>query len=226
MPGTITFNPSSGTGFTFEDKRTPVAGKDAWGVDTLTRAMWGAQPELVGFMAALDQGDTYVYDSRTWYLQTWDESDGDQVYPTVTLTYKGLAFGIPDPFITGRQIDLQGTFSCTSPSSATMTYSYTTQQTTYRYIKAQATPTTGNPYGRPTAPEYTDTDIDVDPVIYKSVVYNEDGTRLLGSVPAPLLTALTPVGYNIEARLVSCTPIIGTVWLECEDSVTRLLPGN
>lgn len=210
----ITFKPSSGTGYTFEDKYTPVASKNEWGIDVLTRAQWGAQPGLVTFIQALAQGQTYSYNGGTWYLQTW-ECDNDEVYPTVTMTYMGLMGGIPAPKTDGEEADLQGTFSVTSPSSATMTYSYTGRVGIYRYITS----------GRPTFPTYTAPDIDVEPVIWKSVVYNADGTRYLGNVPAPLLAALTPVGHNDNA-LMSCTPIVGSPWFACVDRVTRTLPGN
>lgn len=216
MPS-VTYKPSSGTGYTFEDKFQPVATKNEWGVDTLTREQWGAQPELVTFINGLAQGDTYTFNGGTWYLQTWS-CDNDNVYPTVTMNYMGLNDGIPDPKIIDREIDGQGTISCTSPSEASRTFSYHSSQTTYRYIVAT----------EPTGPTYTACNINIDPSanIFKSTVFNADGTQYLGTVPAPLLTALTPVSYDAIATLVSCESIIGTPWFMCEDQVTNIPPSN
>jgi hypothetical protein len=209
------YRPASGTGYDFELKNTPIASKSDWGIDVLTVQMWGAQPGLVAYAATLAQGQTYSYNSQTWYLQSWSD-DKDQTYPTVTLIYKGLFSGIPTTSVNGQTINQSGTISVTSPSDATRTFSYYTRQTTTRYIRTS----------RPTLPTYTTPDIPFTPEIYKSEVRTADGTLYLGSVPAALLTALTPVGTN-NITTMTCTEIIAGVPLfECEDICTVLLPSN
>jgi len=214
MPST-TYVPSSGATYNFSLKSTPIAAKADWGIDTLTVEMWGAQPGLVAYVAGLAQGTTYTYNSQTWYLQSWSD-DKDTVYPTVTLTYKGLFSGIPSPLVTGQTIVQSGTISCTSPSSASRTFSYYTRQTTTRYISTS----------RPTVPTYTTTDIPYTPFIYKSEIREENGTIYPGSAPAPLVAALTP-GAATPQTTMSCTEIIaGTALFECEEVCTLLLPSN
>lgn len=224
MPSVI-YKPSSGTGYDFELKSTPIASKSDWGIDTLTVEMWGAQPGLVAYVAALAQGQTYTYNSQTWYLQSWSD-DKDQVYPTVTLNFKGLFSGIPAPFVNGQNINQTGTITVakdtvnpdgtTTPSSASRTFSYFTRQTTTRYITTS----------RPTVPTYTTPDIPFTPVIYKSEIRDADGTLYTGNAPAALVSGLTPVG-SINATTMTCNAIIaGTALFECEDVCTVLLPSN
>jgi hypothetical protein len=214
MPSVI-YKPSSGTGYDFELKSTPIASKSDWGIDTLTAEMWGAQPGLVAYVAALAQGQTYTYNSQTWYLQSWSD-DKDQVYPTVTLNFKGLFSGIPTPFVSGQSIVQTGTISCTSPEEASRTFSYDTRQTTTRYISTS----------RPVLPTYTTPDIPMTPSIFKSEIRTASGTIYLGNVPAALMTALTP-GAATSVTTMTCTPIIaGTPLFECEDVCTVLLPSN
>ena len=116
----------------------------------------------------------------------------------------------------GQSIIQTGTISVTSPEEATRTFSYYTRQTTTRYITN----------ARPTIPTYITPDIPFTPYIYKSEVRTAAGTLYLGSVPAALLTALTPVGTNNQTTM-TCTEIIaGVALFECEDICTVLLPSN
>ena len=214
MPST-TYVPSSGASYDFGLKNTPIASKSDWGIDTLTVQMCGAQPGLVAYVATLAQGQTYSYNSQTWYLQSWSD-DKDPTYPTVTLIYKGLFSGIPTVSVNGQTIVQTGNISCTSPSEATRTFSYYTRQTTTRYITTS----------RPTLPTYTTPDIPYTPYIYKSEIRLADGTLYLGSAPIGLVTALTP-GAGTNQTTMTCNEVIAGVPLfECEDICTILLPSN
>lgn len=214
MPATTTYKPSTGAGYVFADITTPTAVKSPWGIDSLTRKVQGAQPEEVAYINALAQGDIANFNSQQWYLQSWD-SDHDPIYPTITLNYLGLNDGIPAPFTSGTTVVQTGTISCTTPSKASRTFSYYTRQSTYRYIKAS----------RPTTPTYTTLDIAYTPTIFKSEIRNEDGTVYLGSAPAGLVTALTPVGVVLTTTMTA-TPIFGTPYFDCQDNVVSLLPSN
>ena len=224
MPSVI-YKPASGTGYDFGLKSTPIATKSDWGIDTLTAEYWGAMPGLVAFVAALAQGQTYTYNSQTWYLQTWSD-DKDTVYPTVTLVFKGLFGGIPTPFVNGQSIVQTGTISVAKdivnpdgtvvPSSATRTFSYYTRQTTTRYISTF----------RPFLPTYTTPDIPFTPVIYKSEIRDADGTLYIGNAPAALVTGLTP-GAASPSTTMTCNEVVaGSPLFECEDVCTILLPSN
>lgn len=214
MPSVI-YRPASGAGYDFELKSTPIAAKSDWGIDTLTVEMQGAQPGLSAYVATLAQGQTYTYNSQTWYLQSWSD-DKDTVYPTVTLVFKGLFSGIPAPFVNGQSIVQTGTISCTSPEEASRTFSYYTRQTTTRYISTF----------RPVLPTYTTPDIPFTPVIYKSEIRAADGTLYLGNAPAALVTALTP-GAASPSTTMTCNEVVaGSPLFECEDVCTILLPSN
>jgi hypothetical protein len=214
MPSVL-YRPASGTGYDFGLKSTPIASKSEWGIDTLTVEMWGAQPGLVAYVAALAQGQTYTYNSQTWYLQSWSD-DKDTVYPTVTLVYKGLFGGIPTPFVNGQSIVQTGTISCTWPDEASRTFSYYTRQTTTRYIATS----------RPVLPTYTTPDIPFTPVIYKSEIRNANGSLYLGNAPAALVTALTP-GAASPSTTMTCNEVVaGSPLFECEDVCTILIPSN
>lgn len=78
---------------TFLDLYTPLKGKSEWGMDTLTRKGHIARVLAEAFIATLEQGDPYPAGNPfPYYLQTWDVDDNPNV-ATITLNYKGLAFG-------------------------------------------------------------------------------------------------------------------------------------
>lgn len=193
----------------FADAHEPVSGKSEWGMDTLQRTMRGKQTSLVAYMVTLAQGATLTWNSQTYRLQSW-ECDNNPVFPSVSLLYKGLFSGIPDPFVSGTQIEQTFSISCSSPQNASRDIRYLTRSSEYKYIKS----------GRPTGPTYTDLDVDIDIVILQSVIRTEDGGVLFGSVSVGLLAALTPAEYNLA--LMSCVPVFGTPFFECTDIVTKL----
>lgn len=217
MPS-VTYKPSSGTGYNFELKYTPTPSKSEWGMDMLTIQMWGAAPGKETYEQSLAQGQTYSFDGQTWYLQSWDD-DHDTIFPTFTLLFKGLCFGIPDPKVSGRTIIQTTVLSCLTPTPASRSITYYTRQSTYKYITA----------GRPTGPSYTSPDISVSIgdglEIIKSTINTADGAIYPGAAPAGLVTALTPVGVDVQA-VMECDPVVGTNWFECEDTVTVLLPST
>lgn len=216
MPSpTVIYKPASGTGYDFELKSTPIASKSDWGIDTLTAEYQGAMPGLVAYVAGLAQGQTYTYNSNNFYLQSWSD-DKDTVYPTVSLNYKGLFSGIPTELVSVSEITQSGTISTTTPEEATRTFTYRTFQTVTRYITTTA----------PTSATYTTPAVDVDPVIFKSEIRTASGALFLGSVPAALLTALTPSGTDNQTTMSYSQPIAGVNLFECEDVCTALLPSN
>ena len=226
---------SGGVGV-FDDMYEPVPGKSEWGMDTLNRLVGGIQPNLVNYMNSLAQGQTYVYNGNTFYLQTW-ECDNNQVFPKVQLHYKGLIAGIPTPRASGSQIEQSvqiaadlgagvydpgssGSSSSIVYTSATRHIQYITRQTVTKYI-ATARPTTGS-YGL---------DIDFTIQILNSVITGQ-GNTLGGTssttwsganAPAGIVSALTPATYVLS--LSECEPVVGSPYFECTDRATLLYAG-
>lgn len=212
----------------FEDLFEPVAGKSEWGMDTLTRVMSGSQPNLLAFMAALAQGARYFYNGNNYYLQTW-ECDNNQVFPRVTMLYKGLFAGIPAPFVSGGTTEQTQSASTDSPVSITyfdfatqgsVTKDVTATRTTrslvrrsnYKYITTT----------RPTGPTYTNLDIAYSPVVITSNIITDAGTNYSTNAPAALATALFPSAYTIATT--SVVPVfVGPTpqFFECEDEVQQ-----
>ena len=77
----------------FTEQCEPVPGKSEFGIDTLQRKFRGATDLLDAYLAGLAQGDAY----GAFYLQTWETDGNPKGYTEVTLHYKGLLSGIPDP---------------------------------------------------------------------------------------------------------------------------------
>jgi len=217
MPApTVIYKPSSGAGYNFEDKVLPVASKSDWGIDTLTRQLTGAQPGLIDYINALSVGDTTSYNGQTFYLQSWSD-DKDQTYPTVTLNYKGLFDGIPEPiisFTTQNQIITKVT--TTNYGDITQIYSYTTRTTTTRYIST--TPPSSATYGKPAA--------GFKPTIYK--IEYRTATGAIFSVNPTALRVLKKFYFREPSQTentttTSCDQIVaGEDLYECQDVVTIL----
>ena len=217
MPApTVIYRPSSGAGYAFEDKTLPVASKSDWGIDTLTRQLTGAQPGLIAYINALNVGDQTTYNDQTFYLQSWSD-DKDQTYPTVTLNYKGLFDGIPDPiisFTTLNQIITKVT--TTTLGEITQIYSYNTRQQTTRYISTTA----------PTTPTYSTPPPGFTPTIYKREYRTSTGSII---TPAPAILDFLNLYFFRDPDLTenitttSCQQIIaGEDLYECQDVVTVL----
>ena len=95
---------------TFAESCPPAPGKNDWGVDTLVRKLTGAQSLRAAFEATLGQGQTYSYNSVTYYLQTWQWDDRVAI-STVTLNYKGLRNGTPNPVVINEIVGASGSTS-------------------------------------------------------------------------------------------------------------------
>lgn len=210
---------------TFDDVMEPRPGKSDWGIDTLQRKMKGRQPLLAAFLATLVQGATYSYNGQLYYLQTW-EPDDDNVFPTVSLNFKGLNSGIPNPSAsdeTGIQTSSMGhTFSPayntgipdangnSSVTSATIDIEFYSPQTTWRYIRN----------GRPTFATYNTIANGREPSILRAVITDSLNRRYAGNAPVGLVSALTiPVSNKIIGP--HADPIYGTPYFECQDVVQR-----
>ena len=217
MPApTVIYKPSSGAGYNFEDKTLPVANKSDWGIDTLTRQLTGAQPGLITYINALSVGDTTSYNGQTFYLQSWSD-DKDQTYPTVTLNYKGLFAGLPDPIISFTTLNQIITkVSTTTYGEITQIYSYTTRTITTRYISE--TP--------PSTPTYTNVSPKFTPTIYKREYRTSDGNifspGLFEMIVLKTLVLKDPIKTE-STTTTSCDQIVAGIDLyECQDVTTVL----
>ncbi len=203
----------------FEDAMEPRAGKSDWGMDTLTRKMKGASTLLTAFLGTLNQGDIYFYRGQNFYLQTW-EADDDPVFSTVTLNHKGLRSGIPAPAAVdettiqttsiGADISSLSITNAdgTTAKTATRDIEFYCPQTTWRYITN----------GRPTAPTYSTIANGRSPIVIRSTITLDNGTRYTGNAPIGLVTALTPA-LIVKVLGPHDQPIFGTPYFECEDVV-------
>lgn len=220
----------------FLDLYTPVPGKSEWGMDTLTRRMIGYIDGLESFINGLDQGDTFTYNGHVFYLQTW-ENDDHPYKPTVTLNYKGLVEGIPDPTSiddmsiqsvnisadfdppvtvgkeTVRWIDASGTLqyltSDVKASSATREIEFYSPQTTWRYIRGS----------RPVFSTYNSVN-GREPIVIRSVTRLDNGRVYTGNVAVAVASALGRVASN-KVVGPNATPVHGTPYFECQDVVQR-----
>lgn len=187
----------------FEEQGEPVPGKSEWGVDTLTRKFRGAAFLLAAYIATLRQGAAF----NGFYLQTWG-ADDDPTFPVVTLNYKGLLNGIPDPHPVNDTVELSGSVSTDTPEKASRDFSYTADQTSWKYISVGRT---GSRFSEVQGG---------DPIIRQSIITDKDGKRYPGNAPVGLVTALT-VGVGNELVSHREERIIGTPWYENEDVVQR-----
>lgn len=225
---------------TFRDATIPVPGKSEFGMDTLTRKMEGFVGEnganLIGFIQGLNQGDTFLFGTVLFYLQTWQSDDATPI-ANVTLIYKGLKpGGTPEPDIQTQIVASSGGTSAdysafndgigipyrkepfgdpASPTliniyttSAVLEFTYDAAQSTYRYI------TTGKPSG----PRYEHIDIEFTPTIKEGRmrVANGETYGFIGDVT--LAAAKIPVPQERVIGFVS-RHVIGSPFWECEDTV-------
>ena len=199
----------------FRDQFPPKPQKNEWGVDVLKRQLKGALPGFEAFYNALVQGQQYVDNGVTYYLQTYGPIE-DKVFPGADLEFKGFSKGLPTVLITGGQVELSGTITVSSPQKASRNLRYLSWKSIYRYILNQV----------PTGPKYQTIAVDINPTdgIIFSEILDQNGKPYFGNAPADLVTALTPVGVDDIATLDSYNPIIGTPFYECQDTVTRFLP--
>lgn len=219
----------------FEDMYDAVTGKDEWGMDTLERTMRGPVYLLETFLGGLRQGDVY----RGYYLQTW-EPDHHPYAPSVTLRYKGLSRGIPEPLHFNSRPTLTGTVSAgdlhvtvttggTSGTggvivSAIKEVQYIAPQTVWRYISK--TEPEAAKYGVVRGVKATgegalqilDSRIDVT---------FDDGyvQTMTGNAPAAVVTALATRPSNFVVG-PDASPVVGTPYWEAVETVQFRYPGS
>lgn len=191
----------------FVDQSTRAPNKNEYGMDVLIRRMKGAAPRLVEFVGGLRQGQTHAVGGATFYLQSWSV-DENPIYPTVTMVYKGLIAGIPDPIGEDSYGLRTASMSTDSPEKASRDIQYYAFQTTWRYVRNY----------RPISAQIGNTSAMISPRIIYSVITDKDGKRYPGNAPIGLVGALTPPSGN---RLVSMnvTPVVGSPFFECEETI-------
>lgn len=207
------------------DQHIPVAGKDEWGMDTLFRTVRMSKAAFATYLAALDQGDIYTFDSHNFYLQTWQPFDGG-AFPGVTLNYKGLTKGLPDPLESDDRVELvssvsdevETTYNEKDVVGASKTVRYVAPQTTYRYITSS----------RPTTPTHSTTNsANIEYLDSKVTLTFSDGSTqvVAGSVPSAVISALagSPEEFVIGPIV---EPVPGTIYFECVDVVRYQLPSD
>lgn len=184
-------------------------------------------------------GSTLTLNAAAYYLQIW-EDDKNPVFPTVTLQYKGLVAGIPDPFVSGESTDKTMTKSATNISitfwdytlqqsvtksvNATLNMQYRARRTTWKWIYFSTTTQSGTSlsYVPPTNPKYTTLDISNPDTVNIYSIITADGNNNFGSgVPLALATALATTPY-LEA-VSSAQPVWGSPYIEVTDVVDQLL---
>lgn len=193
----------------------PKAGKDEWGADTLERELRGPACLYDQWYDALGQGAQYQDNGVTYYVQTITPIR-DKIFPGATIIFKGLRNGFPKQLVSGGQVDLSGTITCSAPQQASRTVKYSSWRTVYRYILNKV----------PTGPANGTIDVNIDPSkqIYQSEITLASGVIIYGNAPPDLVAALTPVGFYDLSTLDSYQPIVGSPYYECQDTVTRYLP--
>ena len=194
----------------FVQQNQPQYSKNEFGIDTMVLRFRGPATGLTTYLKTLKQGAQY----SGFYLQTWT-TDEAPVFVTVTLSYKGLISGVPEPMQVDDAAMQSITRSCSTPSNASRDVQFFATTTKYRYIKNS----------RPTGPTYFVTSSGRDPVIFSDVIKDATGTRYYGTAPAALVTALYTVPTNLVTGF-SAAPIYGTPFFECEDTVTRTFIGS
>lgn len=206
----------------FEDIATPVPSKNEWGVDILERTLRGPVYLLDAFCRSLRQGQQYA----GFHLQSWQPSIHPYA-PTVTLLYKGLIGGIPDPLISNARVEVCGSIQANGISvtvgsrvfvSATKEVKYITPHTTYRYISTSE-PLAAR-YRKARGAPITVTDSRI------TATDSEGSTAVFtGGAPAGIATALFGNPFDFVIGPMS-SRIFGTPYWECEDQVELRFAGE
>lgn len=185
-------------------------------------------------------GSTLTLNATAYYLQTW-EDDHNPVYPTVTLNYKGLATGIPDPWVTGETVDANMSRSTsmevsityydftlqanvTKNVNATINIQYKTRRSTWKYIYFATAVQSGTTlsYVPPNAAKYSALDVAYTPQIIVSTITADGGLVFASNAPIALATALAPALFGL-VTFSAPQPIWGSPFFECIDQISQLL---
>lgn len=195
------------------DLHVPVAGKNEWGVDTLRRHVSGTPMQVEAFEKLLAVGQKFQHRGHEFYLQTW-EPDENAVFPVLSLFYKGLMRGIPEPLVSTNVVELTATRQAVITDGAnTYTYvrylEYTGSEMRYRYIAEQ----------RPTKASYTIITNSTTPPLSIAKPYISSGLGVRGT------TATAGVGTGGRSALGigqagNRSAIENTEWTILKDTLT------
>jgi len=188
----------------FEDRCEPIPSKNEWGTDVLTRRVQGRADKLRQYLNALRQGDTFS-EYQGFYLQTWSP-DENPVFPTVTLVYKGLLNGIPNPRNSSSKSERSGTVTATQGGEErTYDFLYITSNVTERKITNSES-----------APAFT-ASVPAPSITQSAYTVTSSGTRRGGSPPGSSISIRASlVGQNKE-------PIFGTPYWEWETTYAGII---
>jgi len=257
MPITLKYRNAVYIGQTnFDDVCQPIYSKSEYGIDVITRKMRGAAPNLLSFLNSLQQGQPMTQlgtidlgnvfggfgrssGLSSFALQTWT-SDDDPVYPTVTLSYKGLLNGVlPKPIASNSESLQSTTITCaitttdtvesggktlTLSGNATRSIQYIANQTEWKYVSNQRV-------DGGTQTEITGRS----PIVLYSVIRDENASDADGNkfplvftgqnAPGIYVVALTPAEI-IQQTAFECQIVPGTPYFEISESQTRMYASN
>jgi hypothetical protein len=220
----------------FDDICLPLKGKNEWGTDTLVRKVKGARSLAAAYIAALAQGQSH----SGYYLQTW-EPDDDPVWATITLHYKGLLSGIPDPIISNDMVRASGTTSANYSTENGGRGRVYRKEVTYKpYPQQNVIDAEKDIYATGASMDFT---YETGETIYRYITDGQpdeaahdtlgfvpvtriirarattsDGTSYGLSMPLAIGPSLSP-GPATRVVGFSTQPIIGTPYFECQDIV-------
>lgn len=187
----------------------PQPSKSEYGIDIVTAQYRGAATMLRSFLQTLNQG-RMIEGYPGVALQTYTV-DTNPVYPTVSVTFKGLLNGLQQPIGYDETVFQSLTIFTETPERASREIQYEALATRWLYVERN----------RPVTGKITQTSKPLDPTIRQNVIKTEAGATYFGAAPAPLVVALTPpIGYR---RLsFNATPVPGTQYFECEEVICRM----
>ncbi len=194
----------------FVDQFVPRKLRDnEFGVNILLRVMSGPAPKLQNFLAGLTQGDIF----QGYYLQTWTCDEG-AIFPRVTLNYKGLLKGIPEPLISDGTSQQTTSIVAIVPDPVSGSPTLGEDVTYTREIEYYA-----NSFS------YNTTSVSGAPRIILSKITGSNGQVFIGSTaPASIVTATTPAEINLITGS-SVDPIYGTPYFECSETSSHVFKG-
>lgn len=209
----------------FAESALPLQSESQSGLDNLQRTYTGAAPLLAAFLAGLNKGGTYVYNSDNYYLIDW-APNGDKLWPEVTLNYIGQSRGnippigdddwSPQSITTSAILNVAVPDPDSDPPGQTVHIDVTAErqieylafQTTWHYIAS----------ARPTGMLVGTVSQLINPIILRSRITTSSNSSLNPyqevyagqNAPAELVAATTPgvddVLLNLAAAQVYPTP--------------------
>jgi hypothetical protein len=146
------------------------------------------------------------------------DSEESRSFGYIYLRYSGLRSGTPRaPVPKDRKTIKTATFATDTPEKATRDVSYEAPETTWSYIS--------NTYQANSRGLGVQAVAHRDAIIKRSVIIQEDGTRLTGSVSIGLIGALTRVAVETLADY-TCDKIEFTPYFECSETWALEYPSD